>query len=289
MTAMSTLHQDMPATGGESFDLQALTRALLESALNAIMDEQADMACEGGVSSRNGYRERGPVTPAGKITLRIPKLRCGTYFPEGMLERCSRADKAVAAIATEMHANGVSTRKVERIAQRMGIDRLPSSRVGRICKRLDAEVAALRAREFDMAMPCLFLDAAYVKRRRGGRVQSAAVVTAIAVGADGVRRVVGLSAIDAETYAGWLGFCRDLRTRGAGGVKRVTATPTRGCGAPSPNASPAPRGSAASCASSATFARCCRLSASERPPARSCRRRSRRKAPPWCARPATPP
>ena len=164
---MNTLHQDMPATGGESLDLQALTRALLESALNAIMDEQADMACEGGANSRNGYRERGLVTPAGKITLRIPKLRCGTYFPEGMLERYSRADKAAAA--AEMYANGVSTRKVERIAQRMGIDRLSSSQVSRICKRLDAEVAALRVREFDMAMPYLFLDAAYVKCRRGGR------------------------------------------------------------------------------------------------------------------------
>ena len=213
----------MPATGGESFEPQALTRALLESALNAIMDEQADMACEGGASSRNGYRERGLVTVAGKITLRIPKLRCGTCFPEGMPERCSRADKAVAAAVAEMYANGVSTRKVERIAQRMGIDRLSSSQVSRICKRLDAEAAALRAREFDMAMPCLFLDAAYVKCRRGGRVRSAAVVTAIAVGAGGVRRVVGLSAIDAETYAGWLGFCRDLRMRGAGGVKRVTS------------------------------------------------------------------
>lgn len=227
MTAVNTLHQDMPATGGESLDLQALTRALLESALNAIMDEQADMACEGGANSRNGYRERGLVTPAGKITLRIPKLRCGTYFPEGMLERYSRADKAAAA-AAEMYANGVSTRKVERIAQRMGIDRLPSSRVGRICKRLDAEVAALRARGFDMAMPCLFLDAAYVKHRRGGRVRSAAVVTAIAVGADGIRRVVGLFAIDAETYAGWLGFCRDLRMRGVGGVKRVTSDAREG-------------------------------------------------------------
>ena len=160
MTVMNAPHQDMPATGGESFELQALARALLESALSAIMDEQADMACEGGAKSRNGYRERGLVTPAGKITLRIPKLRRETYFPEGMLERCSRADKAVAAAVAEMCANGVSTRKVERIAQRMGIDRLSLSRVSRICKRLDAEVAALRAREFDMAMPCLFLDAA---------------------------------------------------------------------------------------------------------------------------------
>ena len=140
------------------------------------MDEQADTACEGGADSRNGYRERRPVTPAGKITLRIPKLRCGAYFPEGMLERCSQADKAVAAAVAEMYANGVSTRKVERIAQRMGIDRLSSSQVNRICKRLDAEVAALRAREFDMAMPSPFLDAAYVKCRREGRARSAAVI-----------------------------------------------------------------------------------------------------------------
>lgn len=180
---MNTLYQDMPATGGESLDLQALTRALPESAINEIMDEQADMACEGGTNSRNGYRERGLVTPAGKITLRIPKLHCGTYFPEGMPERYSRADKAVAV--AEMCANGISTRKIERIALRMGIDRLSSSQVNRICKRLDAEVAALRAREFDMAMPRLFLDATYVKCRREGRVQSAAKVTAIAVGADG--------------------------------------------------------------------------------------------------------
>lgn len=152
MAAMNTLRQDAPATGGESFDLQA-----------------------------------------------------------------------VAAAVAEMYANGVSTRKVERIAQRMGIDRLSSSQVSRICKRLDAEVAALRAREFDMAMPCPFLDAAYVKCRREGRARSAAVIAAIAVGADGVRRVVGPSVIDTETYAGRLGLCRDLRMRSAGGVKRVTS------------------------------------------------------------------
>lgn len=102
-----------------------------------------------------------------------------------MPERYSRADKAVAAAVAEMCANGISTRKIERIAQRMGTGRLSSSQVNRICKRLDAEVAAPRAREFDMAMPRFFLDATYVKCRREGRVQSAAKVTAIAVGADG--------------------------------------------------------------------------------------------------------
>lgn len=110
MTAMNTLHQDAPATGGESLDLQALTRALLESALNAIMDEQADMACEGGANSRNGYRECGLVTPVGKITLRIPKLRCGTYFPEGTLERYSRAECGGGGLCAADNDEAVSAR-----------------------------------------------------------------------------------------------------------------------------------------------------------------------------------
>lgn len=220
---MDTLQQASTAMEDGELDMQKLIRILLESALNAVMDEQADMACEGGANSRNGYRERGLLTPAGKITLRIPKLRCGTYFPDGILERYSRVDKAVAAAVAEMYATGVSTRKVEKVAAKLGIDRLSASQVSRICERLDAEVAGLRSREFSIPMPYLFLDATYVKCRRDNRVQSTAVVTAIAIGADGIRRVVGLSAIDTETYAGWLGFCRDLRKRGVSGVKCVTS------------------------------------------------------------------
>lgn len=225
---MDTLHHGMPATEGGVIDMPALVRALLKAALNEMMDEQADMACEGGANSRNGYRERGLVTPAGKITLRIPKLRCGTYFPDGMLERHGRVDRAMASAVAEMCANGVSTRKVERIAQKMGIDGLSSSQVSRICERLAAGVAALRAREFDVSMLYLFLDATYVECRREDRVQSTAVVTAIAVGEDGVRRVVELFAIDTETYAGWLGFCRDLHKRGVSGVKCVTSNAHKG-------------------------------------------------------------
>lgn len=225
---MDTLHHGMPATEGGVIDMPALVRALLKAALNEMMDEQADMACEGGANSRNGYRERGLVTPAGKITLRIPKLRCGTYFPDGMLERHGRVDRAMASAVAEMCANGVSTRKVERIAQKMGIDGLSSSQVSRICERLAAGVAALRAREFDVSMLYLFLDATYVECRREDRVQSTAVVTAIAVGEDGVRRVVELFAIDTETYAGWLGFCRDLHKRGVSGVKCVTSNARKG-------------------------------------------------------------
>ena len=216
--------QQLPTRGDGLLDMRELARTLLETMVNEIMDAQADMACEDGATARNGYRERGLATPVGDIVLRIPKLRAGTYFPEGLIERYSRADRAVAAAVAESWANGVSTRKMERIARKMGIERLSKDQVSAMCRSLDAEVAELSSRDLgEIGFPYLFLDATYVKCRRGGRVQSTAVVTAIGVGADGVRRMLGVAAIDTETHAGWLGFLRALRERGLSGVRLVVS------------------------------------------------------------------
>ena len=216
---MDTL-QRLPTRGDGLLDMRELARTLLETMVNEIMDAQADMACEDGAAARNGYRERGLATPVGDIVLRIPKLRAGTYFPEGLIERYSCADRAVA----ESWANGVSTRKMELIARKMGIERLSKDQVSAVCRSLDAEVAELSSRDLgEIGFPYLFLDATYVKCRRGGGVQSTAVVTAIGVGADGVRRMLGVAAIDTETHAGWLGFLRALRERGLSGVRLVVS------------------------------------------------------------------
>ena len=99
--------------------MRELARTLLGSMVNEVMGAQADMLSEDGANSRNGYRERGLAAPVGDITLRIPKLRAGAYFPKGIIERYSRADRAVAAAVAESWANGASTRKMERIARKM--------------------------------------------------------------------------------------------------------------------------------------------------------------------------
>lgn len=61
------------------------------------MDAQAEDACADG-NQRNGYRERKLTTAVGIINLRIPKLRRGSCFPEGLLVRYSRVDRAVTCI-----------------------------------------------------------------------------------------------------------------------------------------------------------------------------------------------
>lgn len=108
----------MPRFDDGMVNMSELIRVMAESLVNEIMDAQADEACEAG-NQRNGYRECRLTTSVGAITLRIPKLRVGTYFPEDLVERYSRVDRAVIAAVSEMVTNGVSTRKVKHVAQSM--------------------------------------------------------------------------------------------------------------------------------------------------------------------------
>lgn len=214
---------EIPRFDDGMVNIQELIRIMAESLVNEIMDTQAEDACADG-NQRNGYRERSLMTSVGTINLRIPKLRRGSYFPEDLIVRYSRVDRAVIAAISEMVACGVSTRKVERIAAQMGIDRMSSSQVSRICESLDGIVADLQSRDLsEVAFPYIWLDATYIKCRDEGHVSSCALVTAIGAGADGYRRLLGLDAIDTESHAGWLAFLRSLRERGVDGVVCVTS------------------------------------------------------------------
>ena len=214
----------IPRSTDGMVDIQSLLRLLAEQVVNAIMDEEADQLCGDGANSRNGYRNRTLETCVGTLNLRIPKLRTGSFFPEDVLERYQRVDRALVAAVAEMYATGTSTRKVQRIAEKMGIERLGRDRVSAIAATLDAEVADLAEGPLDArAIPYIWLDATYVKCRRGGRVASTAVVTAIGCDESGWRRVLGVSVVDTESYESWLGFLRKLRDRGATGTELVVS------------------------------------------------------------------
>jgi transposase-like protein len=101
---------------------------------------------------------------------------------------------------------------------------MSASQVSRICESLDATVADMQHRSLsDVSFPYLWLDATYIKCRDAGHVSSCALVTAIGAGSDGYRRLLGLDAIDTESYAGWANFLRSLRERGVDGVMCVTS------------------------------------------------------------------
>lgn len=212
----------------ECTDLQSFGRRCLEILLNSLVSAKADEACGAAygersperTNSRNGYRERSLLTPVGDLKVRIPKLRTGTFFPEDVIERYCRVDRALVAAVAEMYVLGISTRKVEEVAGALGVSSMSRSQVSRLCECLDAEVAAFRRQRFDgVRFAYLWLDATYVKCRVEGRSVSQAVVTAIGLDDTGHKRFLGVDCVDAESHADWRAFLMDLRARGVAAGK----------------------------------------------------------------------
>ena len=123
----------------------------------------------------------------------------------------------------EAYINGVSTRKVDRLVEQLGIQGMDKDRVSRLCRELDEHVELFRTRPLEGAYPYLWLDAKHLKVRDRGRVVSKALVIAYAVHETGRREVIGLDLGEVETEAFWTEFLRSLRARGLAGLRLVVS------------------------------------------------------------------
>jgi putative transposase len=217
-----------------------LLRQMLTTFINTLMSAEADAVCgadygqrsEDRTNVRNGYRGREFDTRAGTLELAIPKLRAGSYFPDWLLERRRRAERALTTVVATCYLLGVSTRRMEKLVESLGITRLSKSQVSEMAKDLDAHVADFRHRPLD-AGPYTFLaaDALVLKVREGGRVVNVHALLATGVNADGHREILGLQVTSAEDGAGWLAFFgapdRPRPDRGCAGHLRRPPRPGR--------------------------------------------------------------
>lgn len=176
---------------------------------------------------RNGYRHRRWDTRAGTLDVAIPKLRQGSYFPS-ILEPRKRHEQALVSVVQEAYVNGVSTRKVDRLVEQMGLQGLSKDQVSRMCAGLDEQVQAFRNRPLEGRYPYLWLDAKIERVREPGGVRQKALVIAYGVTEGGVREVLGLDVGESETEAFWTEFLHSLRARGLTGVQLVVSDAHQG-------------------------------------------------------------
>ena len=233
MTAPHILNPAALLEKGLSDASPDLMRHLLSTVINALLSAEADTVCGADwgqpsldrVNSRNGYRHRELDTRAGTIDLAIPKLRSGSYFPEWLLERRKRAESALISVVATCYLLGVSTRRMDKLVQSLGITTLSKSQVSRMAADLDEQVAAFRTRPLGDAGPFTFVaaDALTMKVREDGRVVNAVVLVATGVNADGHREVLGVKVATSETKQAWNTFFADLVARGLTGVRLVTS------------------------------------------------------------------
>src|SRR5919206_2417857 len=137
----------------------------------------------------NGFKEKTVQTRMGALTLDVPQVREGGFYPQS-LDKGTRAERALKLALAEMYVQGVSTRKVAAITEQLCGFEVSSAQVSRAAAELDAVLEAWRTRPLG-AYPYVYLDARYEKVRQDGQVRDAAVLIASGVDAQGKRGGVG--------------------------------------------------------------------------------------------------
>jgi transposase-like protein len=165
----------------------------------------------------------------GEVTLDIPQVREGGFYPSG-LEKGMRSERALLITLAEMYIQGVSTRKVSAIIEKMCGVEISAMQVSRATKQLDEILQQWRERPLGETR-YLFLDARYEKVRENGQIRDAAVLIGTGISPEGERQVLGVSVSLSEHRVHWRDFLQSLKDRGVRGVELITSDAHEGLGA----------------------------------------------------------
>ena len=177
----------------------------------------------------NGFKAKTMKTRMGEITFAIPQVREGGFYPAA-LEKGLRSERALTMTLAEMYVQGVSTRRVKAITERLCGFAVSSEQVSRATAQLDEVLHEWRERPLG-AVSYLYVDARYEKVREAGQVRDAAVLVASGITPEGERQILGVSVSLSEHETHWKAFLKGLKDRGLNGVKLVISDDHEGLGA----------------------------------------------------------
>ncbi|KAB7205178.1 IS256 family transposase [Bifidobacterium longum] len=209
--------------------MDRMVRKSVEETLNAMLDAEADEITGAARYERSGERkayraghyERDLTVKAGKMSLKVPKLK-GAVFESAVIERYRRREESVEEALIDMYLAGVSTRQVDDVSQLLWGDRMPSQTLSDKLKKVYADIDEWRGRPLEQDYPYLFMDGVWHKRCWGGSVENVSILVAVGVGMDGRREVLSVAEGMKEDSESWREFIKGMLARGLKGVRLVT-------------------------------------------------------------------
>ena len=208
--------------------LDTMVREKVERIVNAMLDAEADEITNAARYERTGERkayraghyERKLTAKAGRLALKVPKLK-GAVFESAVIERYRRREQSVEESLIDMYLAGVSTRQVDDISQLLWGDRMPSQTLSDKLKKVYEDIDSWRTRPLESEYPYVFMDGVWHKRSWGGHVENVSVLVAIGVDSEGHREVIGVAEGMKEDGDSWEQFVRGMIERGLKGVRLV--------------------------------------------------------------------
>lgn len=202
---------------------------LIRTIINAAMDIERQQHLNAGPYERsaerrghaNGYKPKTVTTRVGPVTFDIPQVREGGFYPQA-LKKGLRSERALKLALAEMYVQGVSTRRVAAITEKLLGSEITSAQISRAVAELDTQLQAWRARPLGRCK-YLWLDARYEKSRVDGQVRDVAVLMAVGLNPEGKREILGVSVSLSEAEIHWRTFLESLTRRGLAGVELITS------------------------------------------------------------------
>ena len=196
------------------FMLEWLSSKLMEAEISSKIGAEKSERNEERIGYRCGYRTRRFDTRMGTMYLLVPKVRNGGYIPFFVTDR-KRSEAALIQVVQEAFVQGVSTRKMDRLAKSLGIEGISRSQVSEMTKELDEQVEAFRTRDLSsIEYPVLWADALYERVRFDGKVLNMAILLVCGVDEDGKREVLAIEPMLEESQESYHQVFEKLKKRG---------------------------------------------------------------------------
>ena len=204
-------------------------KPVLEMLFNVTMKVEREQFLGAGSHERseerrgyaNGYKPKGVQTRMGALELAVPQVRGLGFYPQS-IDKGSRSEKALKVAIAQMYLEGVSTRRVQDITEKLCGYEVSSTQVSRVTQELDEQFEQFRNRPIG-PICYLIVDAVYLKVRHNGSVIDMAILLAYGINPEGKRETLGASASLSEAEVHWREFFKHLQTRGMSGLRLIVS------------------------------------------------------------------